>query len=154
MGDIVFLQVEFLAISHKLHDEQHRFHRSPTSFPCNYAGFEFSPYAIFQRHAQHHVLPNCGREHCLLQREPTPRLPTAVGSLVGSQPRLPSSHLREEVRPTHRGKSIPRVEERLKFLCHFYPNKPGITFDKNQNSLTIMTFTFLMYMGSGALLHI
>ena len=84
MGDIVFLQVEFLAISHKLHDEQHRFHRSPTSFPCNYAGFEFSPYAIFQRHAQHHVLPNCGREHCLLQREPTPRLPTAVGSLVGS----------------------------------------------------------------------
>ena len=32
MGDSVSLQVDFLAISHKLH-EQHRFHRSPTSFP-------------------------------------------------------------------------------------------------------------------------
>ena len=53
-------------------------------FPCNYAGFGFSPYAIYQRHAQHHVLPNCGREQCLLQSEPTPRLPTAEGSLVGT----------------------------------------------------------------------
>ena len=32
MGDSVSLQGDFLAISHKLH-EQHRFHRSPTSFP-------------------------------------------------------------------------------------------------------------------------
>ena len=32
MGDSVSLQVDFLAISHKLH-EQHRFHRSPTRFP-------------------------------------------------------------------------------------------------------------------------
>ena len=52
-------------------------------FPCDYAGLGFSPYAILWRHAQHH-LPNYGREQCLLQSEPTPRSPTAEGSLVGS----------------------------------------------------------------------
>ena len=46
---------------------------SPTSRA--YAGFEFDLNANYKRHAQHHVLPNCGRKPAPSSCERTPRLP-------------------------------------------------------------------------------
>ena len=51
---------------------------------CAYADSEFILNANYERHAQHHVLPNCDRERAPSSCEPTPRSPPAGGSLVGS----------------------------------------------------------------------
>ena len=48
--------------------------------------------ANYERHAQHHVLPNCGREHCLLQLQAYTQIPSCrkiSGGLIAQVALLP-----------------------------------------------------------------
>ena len=151
MDDSVSLQVDCLAISHKLH-EQHRFHRSPTRFPVIMQASSFPRTRSFRdmRSITSYLIVVGNIASSRASLHPDHQLPKDLW-WAHSPGCPPPNKIGKEVRPTHRGKLIPRAEERVEFLCHFYANKPGITFDKNLNSLSLMTFTFLMYRGSGAL---
>ena len=64
---------------------------TPTA-PCAYAGSEFILNANSEGQAQHHVLPNCDREHCLLQLQAYTQIPSCrkiSGGLLAQVALLP-----------------------------------------------------------------
>ena len=111
-------KLNLMAITHQLHERQ-RFHKSPTSFPCDYAGLEFPRTRSFgdTRSTTSYLIVIGNNASSRASLHPDCHLPTDLwwAHSPGCPPPIKSLG-RRSARPM--GNSLPRAEERDMFFFH------------------------------------